>query len=107
MPGWKNSDRRASLPADWEKRRKDRLQFDNYQCTTRVQGLDGVWRRCTAEATDVDHHRNRDAHGREDLRSLCGWHHDKKSGREGALAMHKIMAENRQRFSRKEEHPYL
>lgn len=80
--GWETSDRRSSLPPDWRARRQARLQLDGFRCTATMRSGS----RCHDRATDVDHHRGRDHHELEDLRSLCSWHHDRKSSREGAAA---------------------
>ncbi|MDP5182165.1 hypothetical protein QOZ88_05910 [Blastococcus sp. BMG 814] len=58
--------------------------------------------RCRDRATDVDHHRGRDHHELDDLRSICSWHHNRKSSREGAAAR-KPLSERR----RREPHPGL
>lgn len=96
--GWETSNRRDSLPPDWPARREQRLEFDGYRCTATMRSGS----RCRDRATDVDHHRGRDHHELDDLRSLCSWHHDRKSSREGAAAR-KPQRERR----RPEAHPGL
>lgn len=103
MPGWQNSDRRQFLPSDWEKRRQQRFQIDGFRCTARLS--DGS--RCTGPAEECDHIGKRTDHRIEMLRSLCEWHHARKSSREGAIARAKILRENSQRFRRTEAHPGL
>lgn len=103
MPGWQGSDRRDRLPPDWEKRRQRVLRRDGYQCTARDQ----YDVRCTEPATDVDHKRPGDNHEDWNLTSLCGWHHDKKSSKEGAQAAYKKRAVIRKKFRRVETHPGL
>lgn len=83
MPGWQGSDRGSRLPPDWPARRKRVLTRDGYRCTHIRVDTDA---RCTAPATDVDHVNPGDDHAESNLTSLCGWHHDKKSGREGGTA---------------------
>lgn len=105
MPGWINSDRKEHLPPDWEKRRRQRLAIDDNRCTGRIY-VEGRWARCEAPAVDVDHINGRDNHDvYKDLRSLCEWHHDKKSSREGAKAINDRMLEVRQMYRRTEKHP--
>ena len=105
MPGWLNSDRRDYLPVDWSRRRKERLRIDGDRCTSRVY-VEGRWERCPSSATDVDHINGRDNHDvYRDLRSICEWHHDKKSSREGAMAYHKRMKEVKGMYRRIEKHP--
>jgi 5-methylcytosine-specific restriction protein A len=85
MPGWKNSNRRNQLPADWEKIRERTFRRDGYRCTA-IRADTG--NRCPDRATDCDHvdqSRNWD-HSDENLTSLCSWHHDRKSSAEGGRA---------------------
>lgn len=104
MPGWQGSTRRSTLPPDWEQRRLRQLELDGYRC--RAILYDDT--RCTERATDVDHIHNRWKHEPGvDLQSLCGWHHDKKSGREGQMARRKVLAKHSQKFRRTEAHPGL
>jgi len=59
---------------------------DNYRCQ-HIRFDTG--RKCLRAARDVDHIKSHKAGGTDDddnLESLCGWHHDQKSGREGGLA---------------------
>lgn len=104
MPGWQGSDRRERLPADWQSSIRPRiLKRDGYRCTARDQ--DGT--RCEELATDVDHVRRGDIHEDWNLTSLCSWHHDRKSAKEGAAAAARKKAANRKRFRRVETHPGL
>lgn len=102
MPGWQGSDRKQRLPADWPAIRRRILKRDGYTCTWFEYGA-----RCPARATDVDHKVAGDDHSDENLRSLCSEHHKRKSGREGAQAMHKQRRRNAAKFRRDEEHPGL
>lgn len=104
MPGWVNSDRREHLPKDWERRRQQRFAIDGYRCTAEMN--DGS--RCPEPAEECDHINGRDQHDvHRDLRSLCSWHHAKKSSREGAQARARILRRNAQKFRRTEVHPSL
>lgn len=79
--GWKGSDRRERLPADWEARRRFVFERDGGQCTEQTRRG-----RCKAPATDCDHVVPGDDHSYANLTSLCGPHHAEKSAREGAAA---------------------
>ncbi|WJN62543.1 HNH endonuclease [Streptomyces phage phiScoe1] len=103
MPNWEGSDRRSRLPADWPKIRLRVLRRDAGQCTA----LNQAGERCGEVATDVDHIRPGDDHSMENLRSLCSWHHRKKSGAEGAAAKAARRRAMAKRFDRREQHPGL
>lgn len=100
MPGgWAGSDRRSELPPDWPQIRARILARDEGRCTWVTEGD-----RCSEDATDVDHIRDRHDHRPENLASLCGWHHDRKSSAEGNAAQR-----GRRRTERhpREAHPGL
>ena len=82
--GWIGSTRRARLPADWSRRRSRVLRRDGYQCTATDDN--GERQRCEEPATDVDHIEPGDDHSDANLTALCGWHHARKSAREGGQA---------------------
>lgn len=84
MAPWARSTRRDRLPVDWPARRLRVLIRDGYRCTA----TDPYNSRCPEPATDVDHVRPGDDHNEDNLTSLCGWHHARKSAREGAAAAH-------------------
>lgn len=96
--GWQGSNRRAELPPNWDTDIRPRiLARDGYRCTWRTN-----YKRCRATATDVDHIKRGNDHSDANLRSLCDWHHKRKSSAEGNAA--------RQRWSIKrpaEKHPGL
>lgn len=75
-------ERRRQLPPDWPARRRARLELDGQQCTA----LDSRGYRCTARATDVDHHVTPHDHRIEALRSLCDFHHKQKTQAEAQAA---------------------
>lgn len=102
MPGWIGSDRRDRLPADWSRIRKRILRRDGYQC---VHLDPDSGERCTEHATDVDHIRPGDDHSETNLRSLCKWHHQKKSSHEGGVALAEMRRRNEAKFRRHEAHP--
>ena len=71
------------MPANWASLRLRVLARDRGRCTWLKQDGTG---RCTSRATDVDHVRAGDNNDMSNLASLCGWHHDRKSAREGVDA---------------------
>ena len=76
--GWQNSNRVNELPRNWKQLRLQVLVRDGYQCTH----IDD-YTRCTQRATDVDHIEHGNNHSLNNLRSLCNWHHARKSSAEG------------------------
>lgn len=103
MAGWAGSDRRSRLPNDWPKRRNQVLKRDGKRCTH----LDDRGIRCPEIATEVDHIVAGDNHDLSNLRSLCTYHHLKKSGSEGGSAFAAVKRRNAQKFKRIEQHPGL
>nr|WP_253208341.1 HNH endonuclease [Streptomyces sp. YPW6] len=103
MPQWLDSDRKGRLPKDWDRIRNRVLRRDGHQCTARDQ----YGKRCDELATDVDHIIAGDDHREANLRALCGWHHQRKSSREGAAASVKKRRQIGKRFQRNEAHPGL
>jgi 5-methylcytosine-specific restriction endonuclease McrA len=103
LPNWEGSDRRSRLPADWSKIRLRVLRRDAGRCTA----LDEAGARCVEVATDVDHIKPGDDHSMGNLRSLCTWHHRKKSGAEGAAAQRAKRRAIEKKFRRTEQHPGL
>lgn len=102
MPGWQGSNRRQELPKNWSAIRARVLKRDGGQCVARHPDT-GV--RCDEPATDVDHIKPGDYHNESNLRSLCGWHHKKKSSSEGGAARIAIQRRNAKKFDRSEPHP--
>lgn len=78
------SARTTPLPLNWKTEIRPRiLTRDGHACQWKVS-LDGT--RCGAPATDVDHIGAPDDHSDENLQALCGSHHKRKSGGQGARA---------------------
>lgn len=103
MPGWKGSERREGLPSNWAQIRRRILKRDQHRCTH----TDDYSNRCTELATDVDHIKRGSDHSDANLRSLCAWHHGKKSGAEGAAASAAARRRHGKKFRRTEVHPGL
>lgn len=80
--GWRTSQRKSGLPADWTRRRVRVLRRDGYRC----QARDSMGIQCGAPANQVDHIRRGNDHSEENLQALCEWHHNQKSSREGVEA---------------------
>jgi 5-methylcytosine-specific restriction endonuclease McrA len=76
---------------------------DGYRCTWR----DDYGQRCDGDADEVDHIVPGDDHGDSNLRSLCTYHHAKKSAHEGGAANAKRRAKITKKFRRNETHPGL
>ncbi len=108
MPNWKGSTRRASLPANWGATCLRILTRDHHRCQ---------WIRydtgkpCLAPASDVDHIQSHADGGTDDdanLWSLCGYHHDRKTGYEGGKASGRARAATAAaRKTQKPQHPGL
>lgn len=80
------SARTSPLPSDWNSyRRPTVLERDGFVCQWKIS-RDGT--KCGRQATDVDHIGAADDHRIENLRALCGPHHRRRSGTQGAEAMH-------------------
>lgn len=80
---WADSNRKAELPPDWDTViRPAILARDGYRCVASLRDSS----RCIESATDVDHIIPGNDHSPANLQSLCGWHHKRKSAREGQAA---------------------
>ena len=84
MTAWSGSTRRQKTPSNWARIRQQILERDGHRCTHVDQAG-----RCGQPATDVDHIRPVSQGGTDspaNLRSLCRWHHNRKSSAEGNAA---------------------
>lgn len=104
MPGWQGSTRKETLPPDWKKRREERFRLDGYQCTA-TNAVTGE--RCDGPAEECDHHGDRLDHSIDNLRSLCSWHHGRKSAAQGLIAKANRLRRADSKFRRDERHPGL
>lgn len=78
---WKSkSSRTVPLPKDWWRLRAKRLKMDGHRC---VRIREDTGQRCTEKATDVNHIGEPHDHRIEMLESLCSWHHNQETGRQG------------------------
>lgn len=82
---WSNKSGRTSpLPRNWKLLRGKILKRDGYQCT-HIREDSG--QRCIEKATDVDHgDLGPNNHTNKNLRSLCSWHHNIRTGAQGGAA---------------------
>lgn len=74
---WKESVtawRSAPRPRGWKALRSQALARDAHQCTWIEDG-----ERCTSEGTDADHIGDPEDHSLDNLRTLCGHHHRKRT----------------------------
>jgi 5-methylcytosine-specific restriction protein A len=105
MPDWKGSQRREELPPDWPATVLRILTRDHHRCQW-IRNDTG--RRCLKPARDVDHRTPHSEGGTDhdtNLWALCGYHHDRKSGREGGIASGK--SRRATRTARRAAHPGL
>src|SRR5690606_14445701 len=94
-PGaWRNTPR----PRGWKGLRAQVLERDAYQCTWVEDG----WR-CTEPGTDADHIGDADDHRLENLRTLCSYHHRKRTALQARAARGPMPSRQRPR----EQHPGL
>ncbi|EPD63164.1 HNH endonuclease [Streptomyces sp. HGB0020] len=73
--------RTAPRPTGWKRIRLGILERDDGQCTWIDDG-----ERCTEPATDVDHIGDPEDHSPGNLRSLCGYHHRKRTALQARAA---------------------
>ncbi|MEW1867030.1 HNH endonuclease signature motif containing protein [Streptomyces caelestis] len=79
--GWKGSNRRNELPANWyTELRPFVLARDGYRC----RGIDG--QHCGEPANQVDHTGDKHDHRPENLQALCADCHAVKTSRQGNAA---------------------
>lgn len=100
---WEGSTRKETLPPDWERRRQAVFARDGNRCVIIKQN----GKRCWDAATDCDHIGDRDNHELSNLRSLCSWHHARRSGSQGGSASAKARRERPSLKRPPEQHPGL
>lgn len=96
--GWQGSTRRDQLPSYWRTdTRPTVLQRDGHTCTW-IEGLDdggfhaylaGAYTprdRCNERGNDVDHVGDPHDHRPDNARTLCSWHHNQRSSKQGNAA---------------------
>lgn len=96
---WSTSTRKEQLPDEWPTIRRRILARDRYMCQ---HIREDTGRICGARATDVDHIIPGDDHDDSNLRSLCSWHHDRKSSSEGGRAASRARRTRAAKFT---DHP--
>lgn len=107
MPGWANSDRRETLPANWKALRQVVLNRAKNRC----ESVHKSGRRCWDKAVAVDHvvpHCEGGGDELENLAAICQWHHNRKSSAEGGRAEAARIAAVKKDIRREpEKHPGL
>lgn len=104
MAGWAGSDRKETLPANWESLRQAVFRRDGNRCV--IIKRDG--RRCWDRDVECDHIGDRNDHRMENLQSVCSWHHLRKSGSQGGKASAAARKKRRDEYRRQPEvHPGL
>jgi hypothetical protein len=94
-PGaWRTTPR----PQGWKTLRAAVLERDAHQCTWIEDG-----QRCTNQGTDADHIGDPEDHSPTNLRTLCGYHHRKRTALQAVAARGPIPTRQRPRPS----HPGL
>lgn len=97
--GWETSDRRASLPRDWHRRRQRAKTRSGGQC----EQVGSTGKRCPRPGTDAHHTGESDDHDEEKLQWLCRPHHDVQTNRQAKQSQHdKYVAAKRRK---PESHP--
>lgn len=97
MSGWKGSNRRKELPANWEQLRAEARRRAGGRCEHVSKS--GV--RCSQPGTDADHRSNRWDHS--DLQWLCREHHNRKTAQESSRARSRQRGRGRRR--RRDDRP--
>jgi hypothetical protein len=103
MPGgWTGSNRNAELPANWRPVvRPAVLRRDGHACTWLEGYEDGGFAaylagdysqadRCGERGADVDHVGDPHDHRPDNARTLCKWHHNRRSSKQGNAAQVRI-----------------
>lgn len=93
VSGWveRPTDRKQTLPPDWEQRRQARQEIAGGRCEWEghpkypIESAQFV-SRCPMPGTDCDHWGDRNDHEIAALRWLCDWHHKFKTQQESAAA---------------------
>ncbi|SFD14156.1 HNH endonuclease [Streptomyces aidingensis] len=85
-------------PQGWKTLRQEILNRDQHRCTWIDDG-----QRCTARGTDVDHIGNPNDHTPDNLRTLCGPHHRRRT----ALQARAARGETPPRKRPRDPHPGL
>lgn len=83
---WAGSRYQETRPAGWHRIRMAVMRRDKFRCQHREPRADGELMQCPNRATDVDHIDDPESNAMDNLRALCGLHHQEKSSRAGGRA---------------------
>lgn len=84
--------RTTPRPRGWKALRAQALERDGNQCTWIDDG-----QRCTNAGTDADHIGDPDDHSIDNLRTLCGYHHRKRTALQARAARGELPSRQRPR----------
>lgn len=85
--------RTSPLPTGWKRLRQQVLNRDQHRCTWTEND-----QRCTETTSlEVDHICDRDDHHLDNLRTLCAWHHAKRTGHQAYAASNQALRRRPQR----------
>ncbi|MGW5122983.1 HNH endonuclease [Streptomyces sp. NPDC004069] len=82
--------RTTPRPRGWKALRAQVLARDDHQCTWIDDG-----QRCTTEGTDVDHIGDPEDHSTNNLRTLCEYHHRKRTALQARAARGELPSRQR------------
>jgi len=102
---WEGSTRKVTLPPDWARRRQAVFERDGHRCVIIKANGKRCWDR---DKLECDHIGDREDHSLENLRTICQWHHGKRSASQGGAASAAAAAQKRTSIKRPPEtHPGL
>lgn len=79
---WEGSTRKETLPSNWPIIRQQVFARDGNRCTI----IKANGKRCWDKAEECDHIGDRLDHSHANLRSICSWHHQRRSSSQGGKA---------------------
>jgi hypothetical protein len=80
---WEGSTRKETLPPDWNQIRLEVFARDGNRCVIIKANGQRCWDR---ESLECDHIGDRNDHSPANLRTICSWHHQRRSSMQGGTA---------------------